>query len=719
LATTIAQLREFALALTQAVHDMRHELDGLRVVHYWDTDSLFLAVRGARALPGRQQDEADLLVQSLYSAGFLGRVRLLNPHRTELLSNMLTWERGDLDRAATQRDREELLTSKEIAEVIELAESLEGVDDDAGMAKASHRLSQLSYRAFIYVQATAGTWEQRVTRLVSGRRLLDLTPGGKSFRELRETPEYELISETLDKSRQHDRVVATAIDAAALASLINLNKQADGRPGSEFPRFFTSSRGLRSVFGEMEYLRDRLSYSTPAYAPYETATVWRNSMYYFVRAIFPALALGDRTEVDAPTVGPAFDRLESLSNALNSALWFPNRDLERVLETRLFSGEAGNVTLAFLLEGLRRNQMSHIWLAYRDAQLPPEIARSILDLQTMNESAAAVNALRAEGEVLDSEVRRQLDVLETTTELFDQVRESLGPLAAIRGRAISLKNDLASPRIGVEYQDGDSRDLIQVTRDGDSYEIDPTELFNILDATELSHPDASLRAAAVLVSLEKFDAARKLLEQFDHVDATARHSLVHRIARVASREGITEEDLGLFVAATRLEWERLSDHPDAASMAVGYAYAMFLAWERSAPGGAWSYAEPHDPKGWIRWAVDHLLAWESKLTDLGQLQAVNLLVYMTTRSTVEIPRWTERVFDLERLALERDDFHVLDTVGFALLDPAAVRGTAAQELGESRLKRALEYLRRANALFPDDVDVAQHLELAISKQSRL
>ncbi|MCU1580034.1 MAG: hypothetical protein JWP19_2238 [Rhodoglobus sp.] len=713
----LVAIRSFAVGLSQAVHDAKHESQGHQVVHLWDTDSLYLPVRGIMALDGQEGSDENQLVQSLFSSNFLGPVRLLAPHRAELIAQIASWQSERISKRQLQTVRDQLLNSKEMAQVERFSAKLDALeehsdDGDVGVDQVVAELRRLDYAAFVYVEALSGSWQSRITRLTRDLQLLNLAPAGESMRILQETAEYRLVHEGLSRLRRKEHSFSTAVDAAAIASLIRMNERANGRAGREFPRFFTSSTALRTLFATNPVLQERLSFhSDRAGRQAWHSTVWRERAYYFIRATFPSLRMRASR---APREGDrGLDSLEELADDFRFATEASddNLSLQLLLKKEIELGDEQPTTLFGLIEDLQHSRMSRIWISNHWSDVSNDLAGSLTRLRRLE--TTALQAATKHEDLLDVGIRRGLDEFRMVTELFDEVEKALQPIVRVKGRAISLKNDLGSSRLGVEYGDEDPLDSIRIVLDpSGAASIDHAQLFTIFDPTDLARtPAASLRACTLLLSVENYDACRKLLDHLRHQNQSVQHRLLGRIARVGSREGMSENQLDLFVRQVQADWEHLSvgDRP---SLTLGYAYAVFLAWERSAQGGAWS-SVASDSGGWIAWIVRVLQSSVPLMSALGQLHANNLIVYASALTSVAVDGGETLLRNLEKIAVQRDDFHLLDTVGYALLRRLELeRNRLSLREFEALADRAIQYIERAQELFPADLDIEQHLGFA-------
>jgi hypothetical protein len=715
--------REFATALGQAISDAQHERVGdARVIHYWDDDSLTLPVRGALELARTRQRDSDRLVQALFAAGFLGPVSLLRPHRSEFIGQIAVWDARRNETASAAKQPLERREMQAVARLTRLVGSTHNLNDEQ-LDAAVKALRDLSSKAFVHVQSMAGTWEERLARLIGADALIDMETYGPTLATLRSSNEFGVIAEELSNHRPRTSPLATAIDAAALTALIYMNR-ASGE-SSVYPRFFTSSSSLQRYHAESSWLRDQLSFDLPDGSG--RGSVWRTNRYYFLRALFPELRL-NRDEATAPDAdGTSLARLQDLLSTIEEAIDAGPTSLFQLLEGDVH-GE--HVSLARLIDDFEQSRMSRVWLTFDVTSLPKRMVKSLAGLSRLNDDERVRIRARLFEENVERKLEQELADYRISARMVAAVSRAVHTLANVKDRrhvlagdhihqqldyanALSLKVDLASVRWGIDYSD--ERDVVRLTPSG---EPDSSEVLRTFDLSSLRQDDEeSLRAMAILVGLEEFDLANELVTQLrmgsESKHNTVAHHLLELVSILGSRRRLSEQELSFIFDYVRNQYE--AQPTQSSLLTLGYAYAAFAAWFRSAHGGAWAFSDPKDELGWAAWSLQVVRKCQNDLPPLARLFAVNHIVYVSTCLGLTDPEVDLLMLDLERLARLLDEYRFLDTVGFALLRRATVlasTGTTDRDDLIRLNKRAIEHLERAAELRPVDVEVRQHLELA-------
>lgn len=711
---SFASVVRFKFSLTRALHDVKHERShDAQVIHFWDTHSLIMPARGAAALPRPGANEAQLansLVEALFAAGMLGQVAMLRPHRAEFLGVVAEWE-GDprADEQLRSRGLVNLTSEDSVAEVLSISNLLgdRGGSSSADLKEAARRLTQLDRNGFIYVQASAGGWQQRLRQLTASR-LLSLEPYGEPVSYLHNTPEFSLVVDALAERRTR-MPFSNMVDAAAIASLIQLREQADRGESRIFARFFTSAQSLIRLYAELPWLRRALSFPSDPDTPLAAATVWRDHAYYFVRALFPVL----RRPLDdshADLFGtPSLDELTHLESELELAL--RSDDLGRLLQREVLEGPGGN--LGDLIESFQQNRMPRLWSNYEGSGLPLDLATAMSNLHRLSGEEALLEELERKG---GTGMYLELHEAGFTRRVIDVVADAVAHLS--QGRedvAMSISEELSGPRWGVEYRNGDDDDIVRGPAGSGPRAY--AKLFADFSIDDLRKPNGQLvRSVAILLGLERFDHAAELLRLVEPQPTPHLRVLGH-IARLGERSIWSEADLERTVDDIRASWDATLKTPDAARLALPHAWAVFLAWQRSARGGAWASSAPRDDLDWARSSIEIVQSMRNQMSHLGEINAVNHIVYVSASSGVLVDDYERLRVDLESLADLRGDFHFLDTVGFALLSEAD-RGLESGDIDPAEARRmyvrAIDRFDEALGIFPDDAEISNHRRLAVT-----
>lgn len=311
---------EFAIALRDAVHDVKHEQtpgQGLR--HFWDFSCLYplLSPDNLRSeytnFPslGNQEQRRELLTLALFSAGMTGSVSLLPPHLVEF--------HKDVEREIRQGGpfQEQLARSWLITSLKELDRFYDqlkrAVQADLAEVVAEFDLEQAIAAQLLAVPSTA-----RRVRLWLDRRQVDIRPpklkpefdpSGGIFAEV-------LAALTRERPGPEKRD-ANLADSVAIQMLAHLN----GLTEYPYPRFFSSSRAVNRVL-RRKVIADNFTYTCRDALGYEfTSSIIRDTNYYYVRSIFAPLNWRSADGQDIPTQSLAgLDELADLSANLNQAL---------------------------------------------------------------------------------------------------------------------------------------------------------------------------------------------------------------------------------------------------------------------------------------------------------------------------------------------------------------------------------------------------------------
>ncbi|MEO8529486.1 MAG: hypothetical protein ABI435_10455, partial [Pseudolysinimonas sp.] len=278
----------------------------------------------------------------------------------------------------------------------------------------------------------------------------------------------------------------------------------------------------------------------------------------------------------------------------------------------------------------------------------------------------------------------------------------------LQKREMSIKDDLGSARWGIE-----------LTHPQDTIAFDPRAVSTVDSLTEefsvdvlQGKPVAQLRAYGILFGMERFDLAAELMFELTQEPLPAQSAMLRAVATIRSQP-FSESELVAAVRQLKADWKALAleERP---SQALGFAIAAFSAWQRSKRGGK-DVAHPRDDRRWAEWSIKRVQKWRHLMKPHAQLQAKNHLVYVGITANKVIPEYASMLVELEAHATQHNDFHLLDTVGFAIVRsfmPDA--GDERREIDPARFRQGLAYLDRARALFPEDLEIIGHQQRAIA-----
>jgi hypothetical protein len=715
------KVHRFASRLTQAVHDVKHEIDpGADLIHFWDDDSLFVPIRGvASIVEDAEQSVEDMLAQALYSSGFLGAVGMTLPHRSELLGQLATWLKDGDTAPSFASQKANFLRRRPITQV---GEVLDLIDPEVAFTEETiddvlRHLRQLNPLSFVYVEALSGEWRARWHRLVEAQHLLDMGLYGPSTEEVLDSELFDLFANEIAVRRGPNRSLATAIDAAALTALAILNQQSTGRSRPLYPRFFTSSGTLQRIYSEVPWVKRAFAFDLGSDRHLaDEGTVWRDSSYYFLRSLFPALRLAG---MDLGARMDEFLELQSLAYDLNHALRTDAQHALRLVGGYVF---ANDTHLLDIVDDLEKSRMSRVWLNYADAQTDRSFVAS---LRKLNETEYAAKAVSEFESRLGTKLQATLADRQLSFDMVQAVERGLSSLGDRSSRdEISLSRDLASVRWGVLPEPAKDRVYIPATSGHrGTRRTGYREHAVLYDISHLANSLADAeRVVALLLGLEKFDLAGRVLVRLNNLNSESLR-LMTLIANLASRRPMGQDQL-------ERNWRLLVASYNALPAdsrhryCVGYGYGGFVAWSRSKGRGAWNRSTGGGDREWAQWCVDVVEGNLGGMDEWTYAFGVNHLVYVSTVTGIEVAGVSEMATDLERLALTMNDPLLLDTVGYRLLLLAeqGLKLPGASDLerrvSQERLARSVELLELASLLAPSDVEIMQHLELARDGLSR-
>lgn len=737
-------VKRFADTLGDCLHDVGHEEAGQQVSHYWDDDSLYLPIRGVLAFDDNsKQETSDRLTQSLFSAGFLGPVRLLGAHRSELLGQISKWSHREPPKASLDSQVDQFLAREPARKVMQVLGDIDTLTKESAalpdekISEIIKQLASLEADSFSIIEASWGTWRTRLALLLDGG-LLTLDLEGPDPASAAPDPKFEVFAQEIARERQGGRSLATALDAAALTHLARVCE--DVREGSttELPRFFTSSINLQTLFRKNRHWQDEFRYYYEDRGERRRGYAWRDSHYYYMRSVYPALRIGNNRRI-ASTEEPTIGTLRTLHEDLIAALEYGSaQTLELVTEYQL----PGDRTLAQQIEGFDSHQMAEIWLQYGGHE---ELPDRLSGLPRLAQFGAAPVTQKVAGEIEVAYLRHlghELSDRALSLQIIDRVSQASSEFEhANFSEPLSLNEDLGSIRWGLEYATADDLVTLQprLGRDSDSdAEMGDKggrghrELLQLYSVSYLASNNASAeRAIAVLIGLEAFDLAHRLLDRIETADSEAIF-LMRMVATIGKRGHRTESQLQHASGIVRSRWNSLSK-AEQQRYSIGYGYLGYTIWSFMAQGGAWRGSAPRgDESELLAWSQsvvqrsldERLRDSDSSMSDLWIAYAVNHLVYVATMSDSITDKIEDMASDFELVAKKLDNYRFLDTVGCYLASQsrklAGIGGDQiAHQQALSLLERALTHLDRAVQLARSDLEVRQHRDAARSRLLKL
>ena len=341
----------FHINLNNHIEDRELEKSGVKLEFFWDNSQVQRAVLGALDLfnPGFNEqkfENKETLVACLAAQGWLGAMRMLEPHQAEFARAL---------RRKFSRD-EAWLTAQQRKAFLDAARLPDGDNRLSRLGelgskerkKVIARYAGYADRLFKALQAGRGPWRDRLSSMYLSK-VLELS-------EARSAEDYELVfgSEDFRKLRDElnlQRPFTTDNNVADAACLCLLQRQLQAyQEGREriLPRFYQTSRTFRLALERTELL-EKFSYRD-AYG--NKTTVLRDSDYFLFRA---ALTVKDE-RADSSLANLDLEELRELSERIRYAL-DPNEPLQLETLDEILVGKQSIQTII--------NDLSQLWILER------------------------------------------------------------------------------------------------------------------------------------------------------------------------------------------------------------------------------------------------------------------------------------------------------------------------------------------------------------------
>lgn len=355
------KVRSFTHNLALAIHDRNIELNGGRILYYYDADAVFGMIVGFEDSDERNwESEAgtkNYLVRALLSCNFLGRIHILRPHARELHKNIRRKApnpKSLSNQEAYKAKLNDFLNKRKTIHSLEklrhTLEELPGEEPRSNRDKPSRFLEALrgvGVETFLAMEMINGLWPSRLRRFFDSR-LLDFDEMGPEMEELIESSANILYDINLilrspleESGERRQRTQNILQDAAALTMLHQMIRNRENDSNAPLVRFYTETKPLRTEWKTNNKLRQLLSYPDSdsaretwdeAHLPPDASGIFRGSDYFIMRARFRRLA---------PNAEPrSIEDLEELRDQLWKLLPMSEGELNKALEQGKFQGES-------------------------------------------------------------------------------------------------------------------------------------------------------------------------------------------------------------------------------------------------------------------------------------------------------------------------------------------------------------------------------------------
>lgn len=734
---SVTDLKRFGYHLEQAVHDVRHEVDGqVRLIHFWDNDSLYFPTFGfedlrtrkhypAKAVGGGgsgspESTQEDLVAQALFAAGYIGSVSMLPPHRVEYFSAVA--QRADEKSRVPFAERLERFLDErpnelESYQVVVDALNIDAAEHDRdSLERAVRQIRKIDPWTFVLMENTTHVWPQRFRRLMNKPSL----PGGATLLELYDidfpaaeeilsTRHFANIQQGLERAGRVRRTISTTIDAAALAYLVHLNAQSVSSRRGIYPRFYTTSHRIRSLYQTERWFRDLLSFEVAGDGRHaRTGTVWREAYYYKMRAMFPALRANDA--IGSHDVGMSVQDLATVSRRINRAIIGGQAEMESLLETLVLPDDR---PLREVMSDLESMGMADVWLGRDPLHYAERFREGLFEIKHLSSFELTREVIRDEYSALEARADAQFGLYALQLSLMTAIARhlDLGEL----GRALNpgtLKN-LGVERWGIAHDGAYPFEDLNTAQGAKN-------LLRWSDPGRLRSTPRELEyLVALLISVDEFALARRLIAAAPVANSTPLQ-VMDFACQVRDTAYIPDEDLRVIVAQVLELWGSLQVESERLRLALGVGYVLFHAWRKSSAAIRIDIY-PKDPDGWATLSRDIVLERLDQFSRDLLVLAMNHVVYVEAMAGLEHEHTVGLVAALRAQAGETGLYRLFDTLGWReflqVVRAGSDRLTRIDR--ESRLSDSLRDLQRAVTGSYQDHEVEEHLRVVSEALERL
>jgi hypothetical protein len=271
---------------------------------YFDTSEVRDAALGAESFVTKtghfeedRRRHSRALIQTLLSAGWLGPVRLLPPHQSELLTK-ITFDFAPLT--------EETFRTA-VANVVASVQNANAKAESSDLIDSARETSRVAIAEFISLEASRISWRRRLSEW-RNRGILAYETIATDYAELLQSDDYNLMERRLASSRP-DMTINNVNDAAAIATVTAALRDYEAGNTKRIPLLYVGTTTIRRALGpELE------SKLTVSLEKDRKLSVIRDWTYFVVRGAFrPATtALGNVTQMTLPELRLLRDQLRTV-----------------------------------------------------------------------------------------------------------------------------------------------------------------------------------------------------------------------------------------------------------------------------------------------------------------------------------------------------------------------------------------------------------------------
>lgn len=650
------QVVAFKNNLEFQLEDIALERDGVVPELYFDTFNLHQIVLGLEAFYELKLDFNErkfkgkqALVHCLAYSGWLGKFKLLPPHQSEFLKQVLfnfgmEVERDPNGRAAAFFQDVGLANPS----IFNTASPEDvGKEQLVEFLKVPAGLTEDLFKAMQCVLP----WHKRLRRLLS-LNVVEPEKPKIDFNRLFRSEPFQALRLSFDR-RRPNAVLNNFADAVAIFMLIDHLEQFNAGAVQTIPRFYLSSQLFQEVADEAGVQR-LLTYRNPLGG---VSSVLRDSDYYIFKASFRRRQ--GFAAADPPTPRASEEYLKGLYAEVTSIIESQNVLTDETLEEIKIGGEP----LSQIMQDLQTfSFLENVWLKYEAPQESLKVVREVIEAaqEMQNESFQhyVAEAINATSQKLSENVAEYRWVSSLWMRLEKGTAELHRRAAANNISAHAPFRDFGLLRYGFPEDTHQSiREVSEQLLHGETTEYDARirVLRSCLNGSRdpVGNLNDLVLGVAILIATKMNDELLALLVK---IDPLPHHSL--QIALVERMLAINPESGRAAELLRELERKHRNSPPDSqtrADLAVGLAYLYFRRWPNRGGYLTWrpsaavtSQVDAAEAQGFVDSAINYAREAHALLTEMvKKAYALNLCLYYSVEGGGD-----ERIPDMKDIAID-------------------------------------------------------------------
>jgi hypothetical protein len=577
-------LKWFNDRLDDDYHDRELENDGYEIDFYWDTSDVREAILGAaayydadNAFLRRKFDSDEALIRCLAATGWLGTIRLLQPHQSELLRLVdsdfgvgpVGLPSGGLNRfvedsglkSSARIDFTSLSTMSQ-ERVIDL------VRDQAGNAPT----------LFKVVHCAKRTWRARLAVWVRDKTL-GLDDQSIDYSTIVTHSHFDSLREAFDEERPHTPV-NNFTDAVAICLLAD--KARDYQTTGRVPRFFVSTPLYKRVLAKTQ-LNKLLTYT---YKKRDMAVLRGKDYYRFRATLHPPTRL--RSQQYEDELKSLFGVHEQVKEILAA-----QKPLDRAALSSLGIGQR---PLEEVILSLRRFWfLENVWLPYAAGTELIEAAREYVETaKQLQESPEFRQGMELEIQRTKSDLARNSEEFQSLGRFWREMEEAISKVQPhfprIGRGSVDYYRTAGLMRFGFPKEERMAVETTLAALLGGEQQARDEARRNLIVQSRRVRSLSTAREGDITVFTAVMWALRMDYQLVDvassHVASGRCHYSVKIVLAAAQlRLRNSSNEVALAIEELRTEFVGAADSKTKFDLAVGLGYLCFHLWELKCPTG--------------------------------------------------------------------------------------------------------------------------------------